>query len=117
MITGLLNILAQTVRRPTNCGDGSNDAFNPGSTPGCVTNLPTVASNSPSDLKLFLGVVFGVAAGIALISLTIAALNFATAFTDSEKIARSKKAILFSLLGLVIALSAEFIILVLLDNL
>ncbi|MBI5357897.1 hypothetical protein HZB74_03565 [Candidatus Saccharibacteria bacterium] len=98
---------------PKNCEDA--DAFNPKDTPNCLSNLPEVAANS-SNLKLGLGIVFGVAAGVALLSLVIAAINFATASTDFEKVARSKKAIIYSLIGLVVALSGEAIVLTLLDN-
>lgn len=98
---------------PKNCENA--DAFKPKDTPDCLANLPQVAADS-SNLQLILGLVFGVAAGIAVLSLVIAAVNFASAATDFEKVARSKKAIIYSLLGLVIALSAEAIVLTLLDN-
>jgi hypothetical protein len=92
-----------------NCptGKNCNESF---------TNLPQVNAG-PGQVTNALKIVFGVAAAVALISLGIAAFNFATAQTDAEKISRSKKAILFSLLGLIIALSAEAIVLTVLDRL
>jgi len=107
---------AQSKFKPQNCGGGQSDAYKPGNTPQCLTNLPGVAAND-SSLQQAMGIVFGVAAAIALISLVIAALNYATAATDTEKIARSRKAIIYSLLGLVIAITAEAMVLTLLDNL
>jgi len=107
---------AESKFRPQNCGGGQSDAYNPGDTPQCLTNFPRVEANDAS-VQLGLSIVFGVAAAIALISLVIAALNYATAATDTEKIARSRKAIIFSLMGLVITISAEVMVLTILDNL
>ena len=83
----------------------------------CLTNLPQIQGQDTSQIVDNLPVVFGVAAGVALISLLIAAFNYATAGTDAEKISRSKNAIVFSLVGLVITLSAEAIVLTLLGKL
>lgn len=110
----LIYLFAQ--KMPTNCGEGESNSFVPGQTPKCLTNLPEVAGSN-ANLKIILGIVFGVAASVALISLVIAALNYATAATDSDKISRSRKAIIFSLVGLVIALSAEAIVLTVIDKL
>ncbi len=88
-----------------NCGSGK--VFNPDKQ--CLTTLPKVVADT-STVKKGLQIVFGVAAGVAMISLGIAAFNFATAATDAEKISRSKKAIVFALLGLAIALLAEAIV-------
>lgn len=103
------NIFAQ-FDKVQNCPNGESSAFNPKQSGECLTNLPQVAAGE-SQLKTILAIVFAVAAAVALISLMIAAINFATAATDHEKIARSRQAIVFSLLGLVIALSAEAIVL------
>jgi uncharacterized BrkB/YihY/UPF0761 family membrane protein len=106
MIKELISGLAQ--QRPKNCALGNDD-------PSCLTNLPKVAANQGAegqdDVTVVLTMVFAVAAGIALISLMIAALNYVTAFSDQDKIARSRRNIIYSLLGLVIALSAEAIVL------
>lgn len=113
----ILQYLAQSDGfKPTNCGDGQSDAFNPGKAPECLTNLPGVVADK-SSVQLGMTIVFGVAAAIALLSLVIAALNYATAATDTEKIARSRKAIIFSLMGLAIALLAEVMVLTVLANL
>lgn len=111
-----INVFALGKPKPTNCGKGESDAFNPGKNPECLTNLPAVKAD-PSSVQLGLSIVFGVAAAIALISLIIAALNYATASTDHEKIIRSRKAIIYSLFGLALALSAEVMVLTVLDNL
>lgn len=81
-----------------------------------LTKLPEVKANE-NQIENILAVAFGVVAGIAVLSLVIAAINFATGGGDPEKISRSKNAIIFSLVGLAIALSAEAIVLLFLNKL
>lgn len=81
----------------------------------CVTTLPQVAAGE-NQLKNILSVVFGVIAAIAVITIMIAAINFATAGSDTDKISRSKKAIIYALVGLLIALSAEVVVLTVLGK-
>ncbi|MEX2014566.1 MAG: hypothetical protein WD885_01365 [Candidatus Saccharimonadales bacterium] len=90
-------------QKPTNCDLGNNGA-------DCQTILPRVLAGE-SELRTGLSIVFAVVAGVALISLMIAALNYVTAFSDQDKIARSRRNIIYSLIGLLIALSAEAIVL------
>lgn len=90
-----------------NCGTNKGSAFNP--TQQCLTTLPAVKADK-GTVKQGLQIVFGAAAGVALISLGIAAFNFATVATDAEKISRSKRAIEFALIGLTISLLAEAIV-------
>lgn len=93
-----------------NCAAGQSDVFNPEAKGHCLTNLPQVMADG-NTVQRGLAVVFAVIAAVALISLMIAALNYVTAFSDKDKIARSRRNIIYSLIGLVIALSAETIIL------
>lgn len=101
------------VTQATNCpAEGNRN--------NCLTNLPQVRADRESDrgqISTILSIVFGIAAGVALISLMIASFNYATAGTDIEKIGRSKRAIIFALTGLVIALSAEALVLTILGEL
>lgn len=80
-----------------------------------ITGLPEVEANQ-DQLQSILAVLFGVAAAIAVLSIMIAAFNFATADGDADKISRAKKTIVLSLIGLAIAITAEFLVLTLLDN-
>lgn len=96
-----------TCAKVDNCGTGNGSAFNP--TQNCLTTLPKVQANE-NTVRTGLQVVFGAAAGVALITLGIAAFNYATIATDAEKITRSRKAIEFSLVGLAITLLAEAIV-------
>lgn len=78
--------------------------------------LPEVSANQ-NQLQSILAVVFGVAAAIAVLIIVISAVNFASAGSDKDKIGRSKNAIIFALIGLIIAVSAEIIVLTVLGRL
>lgn len=93
-----------------NCPAGQSDVYDPEAKGHCLTSLPQVMANGDS-LQRILAIIFAVVAAVALISLMIAALNYVTAFSDKDKIVRSRRNIVYSLIGLVIALSAETIIL------
>ncbi len=77
--------------------------------------LPEVAASQQQLSRIF-SVIFGTIAAIAVITIMIAAINFATAGSDTEKISRSKKAIIYALIGLTVAVSAEIIVLTLLGK-
>lgn len=101
----MLTKLFAKIENPDNCEGG-----------GCKVNLPDVAADADSVQNL-LGILFGVAAAIAILVIVIAGFNIVTGGGDPEKIARSKKTIIFALVGLAIALSAEFIVLTVLNRL
>lgn len=80
------------------------------------TKLPQVSANQ-SQLKNILTIVFGTVAALAVLTIMIAAFNFTTAGTDAEKVSRSKRAIVLALIGLIIAISAEAIVVTVLSRL
>jgi len=96
------NALLFAQEKVSNCPLGTDNS-------NCAITLPKVGAGD-TQITTVLQVVFAVAAGVALISIMIAALNYVTAFSDQDKIARSRRNIIYSLLGLLIALSAEAII-------
>lgn len=104
----LLTFLAQT--SPHNCERG------PGENTKCLTNFPTVSANQ-GQLQNGLTIFFGVIAAVAIITIMIAAFNFVTGGDDPDKISRSKKTIVYSLIGLAIALMAEAIVLMVVGKL
>lgn len=83
---------------------------------GCSPGLPKVAAGE-DQLQNILAIVFGIVGALAVLTIVIAGFNFATAGTDADKISRSKKAIVYALAGLAIAISAEAIIFTVLGNL
>ena len=98
-----INTLAQAIRN--NC-NGER----------CISNLPTVNANE-NQIQNLLGIVFGVIAAVAVIVIIIAAINFATADGNPDDISRAKKTIIYALVGLAIAISAEAIIYTVLGSL
>lgn len=81
-----------------------------------LAGLPEVKADKASMNDIF-AIIFGTIAAITILIIMIAAINFATAGSDTEKIARSKNAIIYASIGLLVALSAEFIILTVLGKL
>lgn len=79
------------------------------------TQLPKVSADE-GQLQNILAVVFGVAAAFAILTIVIAGFNFVTSDGDAEKISRSKKAIIYALIGLLIAIAAEVIVLTVIGN-
>ena len=90
-----------------NCPDGAQ-VQNIDGTDYC-TGLPQAAASS-ANVQNLLQIVFGVIAVIAVLIIVIAALNIVTAGGDSAKVAKARGAILYSLIGLVVAISAEVIV-------
>ena len=96
------------VERVKNCPQGSTASQ-------CLTNLPQAPASTDNLQKLF-SIWIGVAAALAVVTIVVAAFNFATAATDAEKVSRAKKSIALALIGLVIAISAQLIVQTLLGH-
>lgn len=75
----------------------------------CDTGLPTPAASS-ANLHILLQIIFGIFGAVTVLIIVIAALNFITADGDSAKVARARNTIIYALVGLVVALSAEVIV-------
>jgi len=106
----IYSLFSQTT--PDNC----QNAPAAGSETGCLSVLPEVAADENS-VKIILSLAFGVIAAICILYLILAAINLAVGGDDPEKIGRAKRGVIFALLGLAIALSAEVIVLTFLGNL
>ena len=78
--------------------------------------LPQVTANS-NTAKTILSIVFGVAAAVAVLVIVIAGFSMVVGGGDPEKISRAKRAVIFALVGLLIAVSAEIIVQVVLRTL
>ncbi len=76
----------------------------------CLSNLPSVSAGE-NQVEAILAIVFGVFAAVAVIIIVIAAINFASSEGNPDNISRAKRTIIYALIGLVIALSAEIIVL------
>lgn len=67
--------------------------------------LPNVSTDA-SRLRIILNIVFGIAGAIALLVITIAGFRYVISHGDSSLIARSKNAIIYSLVGLAVCMTA-----------
>jgi len=71
--------------------------------------LPTV-STGPDTVSNILAIVFAVVGGLSLLMITVSGLRYVTSAGDPEKTSRAKSGITYSLVGLVVAISAEAIV-------
>jgi len=84
--------------------------------PGNLPGAPTPTNPSPNSLtsvaavQTILGVVFGIVGALALLIITVSGLRYITAAGDPEKTTRAKNGIIYALVGLIVAISAEAIV-------
>ena len=72
-------------------------------------NLPKISTDN-NTLTSLMAITFGIVGALALLMITISGLRYITSAGDPEKTARAKNGIVYSLVGLVIAISAEAIV-------
>jgi len=89
------------------CPDGGSE---------CVTGLPQPAASS-ANLQHLLQIVFASFAAVVVLVIVIAAFNIVIAQGDASKVARQREIIIYALVGLVVAISAEIIVSVVLGRL
>lgn len=107
MIATLLTFLADTSAPvQTACPEGDN----------CVTGLPKVQLGS-DQLHIILSIVFGALAGIAVIMIIIAGLKYVTESGDPQEMAKARMTIIYSVVGLLLSVSAELIVAYVLNRL
>ncbi len=75
----------------------------------CDTGLPKAAASS-ATLHGLLSILFGIFGGVAVLMIVISGLNFINAQGDPTKVAKARSTIIFALVGLVVAISAEIIV-------
>ena len=75
----------------------------------CDTGLHPVGATN-TQLNSFLATVFGVLAVVAVILLVIGGIQFMTSGGNSEQTNKAKNTILYALIGLAVAISAELIV-------
>jgi hypothetical protein len=73
--------------------------------------LPKVDSgNGSNTIPNILGIVFGIAGALALLIITVSGLRYILSAGNPEKTAKAKDGIIYALVGLVIAVTAEAIV-------
>jgi len=75
----------------------------------CDTGLPHTAASS-DNLQNLLRVAFAILGALSVLMIVIGALNFVNSEGDSQKAASARGMMIYSLVGLVIAVSAEVIV-------
>ena len=77
--------------------------------------LPEVGGDTTTATEA-LTILFGISGAIAVLIIIVIALIMVTGGNDPEKIARTRRALIYTFIGLAIILSAEAIVLVVLNN-
>ncbi|HVA11275.1 MAG TPA: pilin [Candidatus Dormibacteraeota bacterium] len=72
-------------------------------------NLPTPTANS-SAIQTALGIAFGILGALALLMVTVSGLRYVLSSGDPQKTAQAKNGIIYSLVGLAVAITAEAIV-------
>jgi hypothetical protein len=80
----------------------ASDLPNPG-------NLPTPAADGGA-LQTVLGIAFGIIGALALLMVVVSGLRYILSAGDPQKTAQAKNGIIYSLVGLTVAISAEAIV-------
>jgi hypothetical protein len=68
------------------------------------------ANADPATIQSILGIVFGIIGAFALLMITVSGLRYVLSAGDPEKTARAKNGIIYSLVGIAVAISAEAIV-------
>lgn len=79
-------------------------------------NLPKAGTNS-DQVKNILGIVFGIVGALALLMLVVSGLRYVISGGDPSRISKAKDGIIFALIGLLIAITAEAIVAFVVGNL
>lgn len=72
-------------------------------------HLPQPPANQ-SELSTALSIVFGIIGALALLMITVSGLRYITSAGNPEKTSRAKNGIVYAIVGLAIAISAEAIV-------
>ncbi len=88
----------------SDCPVNPTSAFN-----GVPTGLPTTCAGTTS-LQSILGIVFGVIAAVAVLIIVIQGIKFMLSNGEPQKAADARKGIIYALVGLGVALSAEAVV-------
>jgi hypothetical protein len=72
-------------------------------------NLPTPTADSGA-IQTVLGIAFGIIGALALLMVVVSGLRYILSAGDPQKTAQAKNGIVYSLVGLTVAISAEAIV-------
>ena len=72
-------------------------------------DLPHPTADS-SEIQALLSILFGIIGALALLVIVVSGLRYITSAGDPEKTAKAKNGVVYALVGLAIAVSAEAIV-------
>ncbi|MEO7364526.1 MAG: pilin [Candidatus Saccharimonadales bacterium] len=75
----------------------------------CETGLPQVAAGN-SQIQQILKIVFAVLAALSVLMIVIAGFRYTIAQGNPQEVSKARNTIVYSLIGLVVALAAEVIV-------
>ncbi|MDB5166143.1 MAG: hypothetical protein JWM37_215 [Candidatus Saccharibacteria bacterium] len=102
----MMSVLQQlAVTTATNCPGGGD----------CTVGLPAVTADQGA-LQTILQVTFGTIAAIAVISIIVSVIRLLLTTGDPAGASKFREALIYSVVGLIIALSAEVIVTYVLNN-
>jgi Type IV secretion system pilin len=76
--------------------------------PGSLPNVDT--GNNSQTIPTVLSIVFAIAGALALLMITVSGLRYITSAGNPERTAKARNGIIYALVGLAIAVSAEAIV-------
>lgn len=98
----MIGLLSMFFGVTADCSEGAGTLF-------CETNLPRVGAGT-TQVQQILAIVFGTIAALAVLMIVIAGLRLITAQGNPQEIAKARSTILYAVIGLIIALTAEAIV-------
>lgn len=98
----MLQLLHTVLAVAADCSEGTSNLY-------CETNLPKVGAGT-TQVQQILAIVFGAIAALAVLMIVIAGLRMITAQGNPQEVAKARSTILYAIIGLVIALTAEAIV-------
>ena len=72
-------------------------------------SLPQPQANQ-AEIKTILGIAFGIVGALALLMITLSGLRYITSAGNPEKTAKARSGIIYALVGLAVAITAEAIV-------
>src|SRR4051794_24283103 len=74
------------------------------------SGLPTKTPSDSSELQAILQIVFGIAGALAFLMIVVSGLRYVLAGDNPDRAGRARSGIVYALVGLVIALTAEALV-------
>lgn len=81
-----------------------------------IDTSPLPKPNIDNTIPTLLSIVFGIVGGLSLLFITLSGFRYITSAGDPQKIAKAKNGILYALVGIVVAISAQVIVAFLVGN-